>query len=70
VKEYVQRYLNQKSKTNKQIIRATTIKAIKKLLKIVEKDSSWDDEIWSLAIDISHFTSICKRITPKTIYFN
>jgi len=68
VKEYVQRYLNQKSKANTQIIRATTIKAIKKSLKIAKKDSSWDAEIWSSANELSK--SICKRTTPKTIYFN
>ena len=70
LKESVQEYLNQKYKTNKQIIRATTIKAIKKSLKIADTDHSRDDEIWSLAIDISHFTSISKRITPKTNFFN
>jgi len=67
VKESIQRYINQKSKTNKQITRARTIKAIKKSLKIVEKDQSGDDEIWAFTISLSK--SICKRITPKTIYF-
>jgi small GTP-binding protein len=67
VKESVQRYLNQKSKTKKQIIRATTVKATKKSLKIAIKDTSWDDKIWSLAKELSKSTS--KRTSPKTIYF-
>jgi len=68
VKKCIIRYINQKSKTNKQIIRARTIKAIKKTLKLAEKDQSWDDNIWAFTISLSK--SICKRITPKTIYFN
>ena len=67
VKESIQRYINLKSKTNKQITRARTIIAIKKSLKIAEKDKSWDGEIWAFTISLSK--SICKRITPKTIYF-
>ncbi len=67
VKEIIQRYVNLKSKTNKQITRARTIKAIKKSLKLAEKDQSWDDDIWAFTISLSK--SICKRITPKTIYF-
>jgi small GTP-binding protein len=67
VKVHVQSYLNQKSKTNKQITRATTVKATKKSLKIAVKDTSWDDKIWSLANELSKST--CKRTTPKTIYF-
>ena len=67
VKESLQRYLNQKSKTNKQITRATTIKAIKKSLNLAEKDKSWDEDIWSFAINLSK--SIRIRTTPKTIYF-
>jgi len=67
VKESVQRYLNQKSKTNKQITRASTIKTIKKSLKLAEKDKSWDEDIWSFAINLSK--SIRIRTTPKTIYF-
>ena len=67
LKESVQEYLNQKSKTNKQIIRATSIKAVKKSLKIAVKIKSWDEDIWFFAIELSQ--SICIRITPKTIYF-
>jgi len=67
VKENIQRYLNQKSQTNKQITRAATIKAIKKSLNIAAKDKSWDEDIWSFAINLSK--SIRKRTTPKTIYF-
>jgi len=61
-------YINQESKTNKQITRARTIRAIKKSLKLAEKDQSWDDGIWAFTISLSK--SICKRITPKTIYFD
>lgn len=68
VKESIQGYINQKSKTNKQITRARTIKAIKKSLKLAEKDQSGDDDIWAFTISLSK--SICTRITPKTIYFN
>jgi len=67
VKESIQKYLNLKSKTNKQITRARTIKAIKKDLKLTEEDKSWDDDIWAYTISLSK--SICKKITPKTIYF-
>ena len=67
LRESVQRYITQKSKTNKQITRARTIKAIKKTLILAEKDQSWDDDIWAFTISLSK--SICTRITPKTIYF-
>jgi len=67
VKESIQKYIDQKFKKNKQITRARTIKAIKKTLKLAEKDQSWDDDIWAFTISLSK--SICKRITPKTIYF-
>jgi len=45
----------------------STIKAIKKDLKLTEEDKSWDDDIWAYTISLSK--SICKKITPKTIYF-
>ena len=67
VKKSVQKYLIQKSKTNKQITRATTIKAIRKLLNLTEDNKTWDNDIWSFAINSSK--SICRRTTPKTIYF-
>ncbi|MHA1241080.1 MAG: hypothetical protein ACTSQU_09840 [Promethearchaeota archaeon] len=67
MRQNVQSYLNQKFKTNKQITRARTIKAIKKLLKLAEKDQSGYDDIWAFTISLSK--SICKRTTPKTIYF-
>jgi len=67
VKEIIQSYINLKSKTNKQITRARTIKAIKKSLKLAEKAQSWDDDIWAFTISFSK--SICKRTTPKTIFF-
>jgi Cdc6-like AAA superfamily ATPase len=68
VQENVQEYIDKKSKTNKQISSAATIKAIKKVLKLSEKDKTWDEEIWSMAINLSK--SVCKRTTPKTIYFS
>jgi hypothetical protein len=37
------------------------------ILYLAEKDKSWDEDIWSFAINLSK--SICKRTTPKTIYF-
>ena len=52
MKESIQRYLNQESKTNKQITRARTIEAIKKSLELAEKDQSWDDDIWALTISL------------------
>ncbi|NHJ22834.1 MAG: GTP-binding protein [Candidatus Lokiarchaeota archaeon] len=67
VKESIQRYIDQKSKTNKRITRARTIKTIKKSLKITERYKSWDDEIWAFTISLSK--PISKRIKPKTIYF-
>ncbi|MCK4687957.1 MAG: hypothetical protein KAT66_07490, partial [Candidatus Lokiarchaeota archaeon] len=67
VKNSVQNYISEKSKTNKQITCANTIKAIKKLLKLAESEKTWDEDIWTTAIDLSK--SICVRTTPKTIYF-
>jgi len=67
VKESIQRYIKLKSKTNKQITRARTIRDIKKSLKIPEEEQSGDDDIWAFTISLSK--SIYKRITPKTIYF-
>jgi small GTP-binding protein len=67
VKLNVYKYLELKSKINKQVIRATIIKAIKKSLNIAGKEKSWDEDIWSFAINLSK--SIRIRMTPKTIYF-
>ena len=67
VKNSVQNYIDEKSKTNKQVTSAATIKAVKKLLKLAESDKTWDEDIWSTAIDLSK--SICVKTTPKTIYF-
>jgi hypothetical protein len=67
VKEEIQRYVIEKSKTNRLITHASTIKAIKKSLKLTAKDHSWDDKIWAFTISLSK--SLCTRITPKTIYF-
>ena len=68
VKESVQKFISKKSKSNKQITCSATIKAIKKTLKLAENERTWDEDIWTLAIDLSK--SICIRTTPKTIYFN
>lgn len=67
VEKSIKKYLNQESKTKKRITRAKTIKDIKKSLHIAEEDESWDEDIWSFAIYLSK--SICRRATPKTIYF-
>ena len=67
VKESVQDYINDKSKNNKQITCAATLKAIKKNLNLAENDNTWNDDIWTTAIDLSR--RICVKATPKTIYF-
>ena len=67
IKEAVQNFIEKKSKTNKQINSATTIKAIRKCFNLEEGDTKWDEEIWMYAINISK--KICVKQTPKTIYF-
>ncbi len=67
IKEDVQNFIGIKSKTNKQINSATTIKAIRKFFNLEEGDIKWDEDIWMYAINISK--KICVRQTPKTIYF-
>ncbi len=67
VKMSIQKYINLKSKTNKQITCSATIKAIKKSLKLAEDDKTWDEDIWAFTFDLSK--SIYVRTAPKTIYF-
>ena len=67
IREAVQNFIEKKSKTNKQINSATTIKAIRKFFNLEEGDTKWDEEIWMYAINISK--KICVKQTPKTIYF-
>ena len=67
IREAVQNFIEKKSKTNKQINSATTIKAIKKSFNLEEGDTKWDEDIWMYAINMSK--KICVKQTPKTIYF-
>lgn len=67
IKSVVEKYIENKSKTNKQINSSNTIKAIHKILNLEEGDIKWDDEIWAFAINIGK--RFCVRHTLKTIYF-
>ncbi len=67
IKNAVEKYLNEKSKESKKIISSTTIKEIKMILKLDIDDDKWDEDIWSITLDLSKDS--CKKQTPKTIYF-
>jgi hypothetical protein len=63
----VKKFIEDKSKTNKQMNSASTIKAVRRVLNLEEGDTKWDEDIWMYAINISK--SLGLRHTPKTIYF-
>ena len=67
VKTTVKKYLNKKSKTNKQITRINTLIAIKNSLKLDQKDTYWDEIIWAFAKYLCK--DICIKRTDKTIIF-
>jgi hypothetical protein len=67
VKGSVLKYLLEKSRTNKKITKTYTIRGVKKLLNIGESDTNLDEDIWSLAINLTK--DICVKTTPKTIVF-
>lgn len=67
IKSVVRKYVEEKSKTNKQITLSNTIKAIHKSLNLEETDKKWDDDIWGFAVNMSK--NLCVKQTIKTIYF-
>jgi hypothetical protein len=66
IKEAVRNYIEEKSKTNKQITYHYTTKAVREELSLKE-EKEIDDDIWTIALDIGD--DYCKRKTTKTIYF-
>jgi len=66
IKDAVQKYIIEKSSTNKQITYHYTTKAIRDDLNL-EESKDLDDDIWTYALDIGKKYSI--RQTAKTIYF-
>ena len=67
IERAVKSYINEKSKTNKQVNSSNTINAIHKTLNLDIMDTKWDEDIWTLALDYSKKISV--KQTPKTIYF-
>ncbi|MHA1376145.1 MAG: hypothetical protein ACTSR7_17855 [Promethearchaeota archaeon] len=67
IKTTVKKFIEDKSKTNKQTTSASTIKAVRRVLNLEEGDTKWNEDIWMYAINISK--SLGLRHTPKTIYF-
>lgn len=66
IKEVVRNYIEEKSKTNKQITYHYTTKAVREELSLKE-EKEIDDDIWTIALDIGD--DYCERKTTKTIYF-
>ncbi|TFF63638.1 MAG: hypothetical protein EU521_00850 [Promethearchaeota archaeon] len=67
IKRAVKNYIEEKSRTNKQITYHYTTQAVRDELNI-EEDKEVDDDIWAIALDIGK--DYCVKQTPKTIYFN
>ena len=67
IKSSILKYLIEKTKTNKRIMKANTLRAVKKLLGIEIEDTRKDEDIWDLTREISK--EICVKTTPKTIVF-
>ncbi|MHA1762568.1 MAG: hypothetical protein ACTSYC_02265, partial [Promethearchaeota archaeon] len=67
IKAVVEKYIKEKAESYKKIISSTTIKEIKMILNLDINETQWDEDIWNIALDLSK--DICKKQTPKTIYF-
>jgi len=67
VEKAVNEHILKKSKTNKQVNSSFTIKAVKKILKLVETDNKWYDDIWAIALAVSK--NICVDQSDRVIYF-
>jgi len=63
----VEKYIEEKIKDNKKISYSSTIKSIRDVLKLEQSDKRWDEDIWSIAMDLTK--DKCTKQTPKTIYF-
>ncbi len=63
----VEKYIEEKIKDNKKISYSSTIKSIRDILKLEQSDKRWDEDIWSIAMDLTK--DKCTKQTPKTIYF-
>ena len=68
IKTAIEAFIKEKSKTNKQINYSTTIKAIREELKLEVGDTKWDEDIWTITMDLTK--DISSKQTPKTIFFN
>ena len=67
VEKAVKEFILKKSKTNKQVSQSSTIKTVKKNLKLAETDNKWDDDIWAIALEISK--NLCVDQSDRLIYF-
>ncbi|MFX1277657.1 MAG: hypothetical protein ACFFBP_09310 [Promethearchaeota archaeon] len=67
IKIEVEKYLEEKLKNNKKISYSSTIKTIREALKLDNNDKRWDEDIWSITMDVTK--DKCTKQTPKTIYF-
>ncbi len=67
IKSAVEDLIKDKSKSNKMINYSSTIKAIKEILKLEVNDKKWDEDIWTITMDVTK--NICTKQTPKTIFF-
>ena len=63
----VEKYIEEKIKDNKKISYSSTIKSIREILKLEQNDKRWDEDIWSITMDLTK--DKCTKQTPKTIYF-
>ncbi len=67
IKIEIEKFLEEKVKNNKKISYSSTIKTIREALKLDNNDKRWDEDIWSITMDITKDRST--KQTPKTIYF-
>jgi hypothetical protein len=67
IKAAVEEFIKDKRKTNKKINYSSTIKSIREALKLEGGDTKWDEDIWTITMDITK--DISSKRTPKTIFF-
>ncbi|MFX1236643.1 MAG: hypothetical protein ACFE8P_02855, partial [Promethearchaeota archaeon] len=67
IKIEVKKFISDKIKSNKKISYSSTIKTIREALKLDPGDKRWDEDIWTIMMDLTK--DKCVKQTPKTIYF-
>ncbi len=67
IKLEVEKFLQEKTDSNKKISYSSTIKSIREAINLEPGDKRWDEDIWTITMDLTK--DKCTKQTPKTIYF-